>query len=53
MLFSSAACTMQVNRKGDEIAQMATEYSALEIAYFKAVVRLSFSYCSYVCVRSR
>ncbi|KAH9946016.1 Nse1 non-SMC component of SMC5-6 complex-domain-containing protein [Epithele typhae] len=27
-----------VNRKGDEIAQMATEYSALEIAYFKAVV---------------
>ena len=30
----------QVNRKGDEIAQMATEYTALEIAYFKAVVRL-------------
>ena len=30
---------LQVNRKGDEIAQMATEYSALEIAYFKAVVR--------------
>ncbi|RPD80190.1 hypothetical protein L226DRAFT_550275 [Lentinus tigrinus ALCF2SS1-7] len=27
-----------VNRKGDEIAQMATEYNALEIAYFKAVV---------------
>ena len=30
----------QVNRKGDEIAQIATDYSALEIAYFKAVVRL-------------
>nr|VWO98843.1 Argininosuccinate lyase (Probable argininosuccinate lyase) [Ganoderma boninense] len=30
-----------VNRKGDEVAQMATDYSALEIAYFKAVVRLS------------
>ncbi|KAI0748240.1 Nse1 non-SMC component of SMC5-6 complex-domain-containing protein [Daedaleopsis nitida] len=27
-----------VNRKGDEVAQMATEYSALEIAYFKAVL---------------
>ncbi|OSX65068.1 hypothetical protein POSPLADRAFT_1135283 [Postia placenta MAD-698-R-SB12] len=27
-----------VNRKGDEIAQMATEYSPLEIAFFKAVV---------------
>ncbi|KAI0709359.1 Nse1 non-SMC component of SMC5-6 complex-domain-containing protein [Earliella scabrosa] len=27
-----------VNRKGDEIAQMATEYTPLEIAYFKAVV---------------
>ncbi|KAH9856996.1 Nse1 non-SMC component of SMC5-6 complex-domain-containing protein [Lenzites betulinus] len=27
-----------VNRKGDEIAQMATEYSATEIAYFKAVL---------------
>ncbi|TBU50898.1 Nse1 non-SMC component of SMC5-6 complex-domain-containing protein [Dichomitus squalens] len=27
-----------VNRKGDEIAQMATDYSALEIAYFKAVL---------------
>ena len=32
---------MQVNRKGDEVAQMATDYSALEIAYFKAVARLS------------
>lgn len=31
-----------MNRKGDEVAQMATEYSALEIAYFKAVVGLSF-----------
>ncbi|KAI0665150.1 Nse1 non-SMC component of SMC5-6 complex-domain-containing protein [Cubamyces menziesii] len=27
-----------VNRKGDEIAQMATEYSPIEIAYFKAVL---------------
>ncbi|PCH38085.1 hypothetical protein WOLCODRAFT_52070, partial [Wolfiporia cocos MD-104 SS10] len=27
-----------VNRKGDEIAQMATEYTPAEIAYFKAVV---------------
>ncbi|KAI1795761.1 Nse1 non-SMC component of SMC5-6 complex-domain-containing protein [Ganoderma leucocontextum] len=27
-----------VNRKGDEVAQMATDYSALEIAYFKAVL---------------
>ncbi|KAF8654195.1 hypothetical protein AX16_003723 [Volvariella volvacea WC 439] len=27
-----------VNRKGDEIAQMATEYNASEIAYFKATV---------------
>jgi hypothetical protein len=29
----------QVNRKGDEIAQLATEYSPAEIAYFKAIVR--------------
>lgn len=28
-----------MNRKGDEVAQLATEYSALEITYFKAVVR--------------
>ncbi|KAI0647162.1 Nse1 non-SMC component of SMC5-6 complex-domain-containing protein [Trametes meyenii] len=27
-----------VNRKGDEIAQLATEYSPVEIAYFKAVL---------------
>jgi len=27
-----------VNRKGDEIAQVASEYSVVEIAYFKAVV---------------
>ncbi|CDO71235.1 hypothetical protein BN946_scf184863.g31 [Trametes cinnabarina] len=27
-----------VNRKGDEIAQMATEYTPLEITYFKAVL---------------
>lgn len=32
----------QVNRKGDDVAQMATDYSALEIAYFKAVVSTSF-----------
>jgi len=31
---------LQVNRKGDEIAQMATDYSAVEIAFFKAIVRL-------------
>ncbi|KAH0583962.1 hypothetical protein H2248_009545 [Termitomyces sp. 'cryptogamus'] len=29
-----------VNRKGDEIAQMATEYTAAEIAFFKAIVEL-------------
>jgi hypothetical protein len=29
-----------VNKRGDEIAQLATEYSAVEIAYFKALVRL-------------
>ncbi|KAG6869710.1 hypothetical protein C0993_006278, partial [Termitomyces sp. T159_Od127] len=29
----------KVNRKGDEIAQMATEYTAAEIAFFKAIVR--------------
>jgi hypothetical protein len=28
----------QVNRRGDDIAQMATDYSAVEIAYFKAIV---------------
>jgi len=27
-----------VNRKGDEIAQMATDYTPFEIAYFKAIV---------------
>ncbi|KAH9926227.1 uncharacterized protein B0H18DRAFT_1119120 [Fomitopsis serialis] len=27
-----------VNRKGDEVAQLATEYTPLEIAYFKAVL---------------
>ncbi|KAI0724080.1 Nse1 non-SMC component of SMC5-6 complex-domain-containing protein [Fomitopsis betulina] len=27
-----------VNRKGDEVAQLATDYSALEITYFKAVL---------------
>ncbi|GLB35026.1 putative CDP-alcohol phosphatidyltransferase class-I family protein [Lyophyllum shimeji] len=29
-----------VNRKGDEIAQMATEYTPAEIAYFKAIIEL-------------
>ncbi|KAG6818180.1 hypothetical protein H0H87_000085 [Tephrocybe sp. NHM501043] len=29
-----------VNRKDDEIAQMASEYSAAEIAYFKAIIEL-------------
>ncbi|KAG6878709.1 hypothetical protein C0993_011524 [Termitomyces sp. T159_Od127] len=29
-----------VNRKGDEIAQMATEYTAAEIAFFKAIIEL-------------
>lgn len=28
-----------MNRRGDEVAQIATEYSAQEIAYFKAIVR--------------
>lgn len=34
-----------MNRKGDDaVAQMATEYTAAEIAFFKAVVRiLAFS----------
>ncbi|KIY50938.1 hypothetical protein FISHEDRAFT_38594 [Fistulina hepatica ATCC 64428] len=27
-----------VNRKGDEVAQMATDYSAVEIAFFKVVI---------------
>jgi len=27
-----------VNRKGDEVAQMATDYTAQEIAYYKAIV---------------
>lgn len=31
---------LQVNRKGDEVAQMATDYNAVEIAFFKAIVRL-------------
>ena len=29
----------QVNLKGDEIAQLATEYNATEIAFFRAIVR--------------
>lgn len=29
---------IQVNRKGDEIAQMATDYTPAEIVYFKALV---------------
>jgi hypothetical protein len=31
--------SLKVNTKDDEIAQMATEYTPLEITYFKAVVR--------------
>lgn len=31
--------SIKVNTKDDEIAQMATDYTPLEIAYFKAVVR--------------
>jgi len=33
---------VQVNSKDDEIAQMATDYSPVEIAYFKAVVSSSY-----------
>ena len=29
---------LQVNLKGDEIAQLATDYAPLEIAFFKAIV---------------
>jgi len=29
---------LEVNRKGDAIAQVATDYSPAEIAYFKAIV---------------
>ena len=29
---------LEVNRKGDAIAQAATDYSPAEIAYFKAIV---------------
>ncbi|KAG6814323.1 hypothetical protein H0H92_013448 [Tricholoma furcatifolium] len=29
-----------VNRKGDEIAQLATDYNAAEIAFFKAIIEL-------------
>lgn len=29
---------LQVNRKGDEIAQLATDYGPAEIAFFKAIV---------------
>ena len=34
--------TTQANRKGDEIAQVASDYSPAELAYFKVLVRL---YC--------
>ena len=37
---------MQTNTKGDDIAQIATTYSPLEIAYFKAVVRWTTVYFS-------
>lgn len=29
---------LQLNRKGDDVAQLATNYTPVEIAYFKAVV---------------
>lgn len=32
--------TAQANRKGDEIAQVASDYSPAELAYFKVLVRL-------------
>ena len=32
--------TAQANRKGDEIAQVASYYSPVELAYFKVLVRL-------------
>lgn len=32
--------TTQANRKGDEIAQVASDYSPAELAYFKVLVRL-------------
>lgn len=31
----------QINTKGDEVAQLASDYNATEIAYFKALVRVS------------
>lgn len=31
--------TIQVNAKDDQVAQLATDYTAGEIAYFKAIVR--------------
>ncbi|KAG5646662.1 hypothetical protein DXG03_002652 [Asterophora parasitica] len=47
-----------VNRKGDEIAQMATDYTPAEITYFKAIIELimlapreSFSVSSTVALR--
>ncbi|RDB21203.1 Non-structural maintenance of chromosomes element 1 [Hypsizygus marmoreus] len=47
-----------VNRKGDEIAQMATDYTPAEIAYFKAIIELimlapreSFSVSSFAALR--
>ncbi|KAF9005578.1 Nse1 non-SMC component of SMC5-6 complex-domain-containing protein [Cyathus striatus] len=47
-----------VNRKGDEIAQMATDYTPAEIAFFKAIVeqiilapRESFSVSSLIALR--
>lgn len=30
----------KVNRKGDEIAQIATGYTPIEITFFKGIVRL-------------
>ncbi|KAI0950549.1 hypothetical protein AcV7_008978 [Taiwanofungus camphoratus] len=36
--FTGKEICVLVNRKGDEIAQLATDYSAVEITYFKAIV---------------
>ena len=43
--------TTQANRKGDDIAQVASDYSPAELAYFKVLVgpyRCSFS-TSHLC----
>ncbi|KAI0928564.1 hypothetical protein AcW1_005769 [Taiwanofungus camphoratus] len=45
--FTGKEICVLVNRKGDEIAQLATDYSAVEITYFKAIVSINkLWYCS-------